>query len=434
MVRFVGLDVHKRSLVYCILAADGEILAESKLNAVDAKSLAQLAQQLTPDDQVALEATTNCWAVARALRPHAAQVTVSNPLTTKAIAQAKVKTDKVDARVLAQLLRCGYLPEVWQPTPDDERLREWTARRSRLVSHKTAIANRLHATLAQRLIVCPVELLSAKGRAWLCTVPVDEDARWLLDSDLRLLSAVENELAAIDTQLAQRGCDDVRVKLLMTLPGVSQHTAQSLLAAVGDVSRFRQARALGSYLGLVPSTRQSGDRCYHGRITKAGRGHTRWMLVQAAHAVRNHPGPLGHFYRRLKRKKSHNVAVVAVAHKLATLAWHVLTTGTPYRYALPRTTEEKLRKLRTRGGGVKRRTGPPKGKKCVAKLAGGSRTEKPLAEVFASEGLPALAAAPAGERQHLERLKLQDFAAALAQEQVRPRRRGDQEKNTPLAG
>src|SRR5258708_20705590 len=131
----------------------------------------------------------------------------------------------------------------------------------------------------------------------------------------------------------------------MTLPGVGQDTAQSLLAAIGDISRFRDADALASYLGLVPITRQSANHCYHGPITKQGRCDTRWMLVQAAHAVRAHPGPLGYFFRRLKKRKPHNVPAVAAAHKLALLAWHVLTHGHPYRYALPQATERQLPQL-----------------------------------------------------------------------------------------
>lgn len=432
MLRFVGLDVHKRLLVWCCLSPEGEILAEGRLDEVTAASLAQFAaRHLGPDDQLALEATTHAWAVARALRPHVAGVTVSNPLATKAIAQAKVKTDRVDARVLAHLLRCGYLPTVWQPGPEDERLREWTARRSRLVAHRTALSNRLQATLAQRLLICPHELSTASGRAWLSTCEVDEDCRWLLDSDLRLLAALEAELAAIDRQLAQRGYDDPRLKLLMTLPGVSQHTGQSLLAAIGEVSRFRDGRALASYLGLVPSTRQSASKCYHGAITKTGRGHTRWMLVQAAHSVRLHPGPLGHFFRRLKRKKNHNVAVVAVAHKLAILAWHVLTSNTPYRYALPRATEEKLAKLRVAATGQRRPSGlgPGVDPRTVRGSGVKGRTQRGLSAVYASEGLPPTATAPPGEQRFLEEQGLAATLATLEITQVVPRKRLPRKKS-----
>ena len=112
---------------------------------------------LTPDDLVAVEATTNTWAVVRLLKPFVAGVVVSNPLKTRAIAEAKVKTDKVDAHVLAQLLRCDFLPGVWQPDEATEGVRRLTARRARLVGQQTAIKNRLHAILAERLIAGPLQ-------------------------------------------------------------------------------------------------------------------------------------------------------------------------------------------------------------------------------------------------------------------------------------
>jgi transposase len=380
--------------------------------------------RLKPEDQVVLEATTHCWAVVRALEPFVARVAVSNPMATKAIAKAKVKTDKVDAAVLAHLLRLGYLPEVWQPDAATRDLREWTARRSRIVGQRTAVINRLRSTLAQRLLDCPHDMTSAAARRWIAAQEVDADTRWLLESDLRLMDSLQAELDAIGKLLAQRGYVDPRVKLLMTLPGVSQHTAQALLAAIGDVSRFPDADSLASYLGLVPSTRQSASHCYHGPITKQGRGHTRTMLIQASHSMRANPGPLGYFFRRLQKRKPYSVAVVAVAHKLALLAWHVLTKGEPYRYAIPRATKTKLQKLRVRATGQKHRTGPVPGKKPRTRVAGGSHTTKPLGTVYEIEGVPAASPAPAGERRHLAALKLESFVENLQQEHVTPRHTG----------
>src|SRR5258708_28104740 len=240
-------------------------------------------------------------------------------------------------------------------------------------------------------------MTSPAARDWIAGQEVDEDTRWLLESDWRLMDSLQGELDAMDKLLAKRGYVDPRVKLLMTLPGVSRHTAQALLAAIGDIARFRDADALASYLGLVRSTRQSASHCYHGPITKQGRCNTRWMLVQSAHAVRAHPGPLGHFFRRLAKRKPYNVAAVAVAHKLVLLAWHVLTKGEPYRYAVPQATEKKLQKLRIQATGGKRRTGSAPGtKKCPARLPGGSHNIKPLPEVYASQPLPPALPAPAG--------------------------------------
>jgi transposase len=425
MTRYVGIDLHKHLIVGHVVDAAGKKVDTFRYESVDAATLDHVGRKrLKPEDHVVMEATTHCWAVVRALEPFVARVTVSNPMATKAIARAKVKTDKVDAAVLSHLLRLGYLPEVWQPDPATRDLREWTARRSRIIGQRTAVINRLRSTLAQRLLDCPHEMTSHAARDWIAAQQVDADTRWLLESDLRLMDSLQTELDAMGKLLAKRGHVDPRVKLLMTLPGVSQHTAQALLAAIGDVSRFPDADALASYLGLVPSTRQSAGHCYHGHITKQGRSHTRAMLIQASHSMRANPGPLGYFFRRLQKRKPYSVAVVAVAHKLALLAWHLLTNGEPYRYAMPQATKTKLQKLRVQATGQKHRTWPAPGKKPRVKVSGGSHLMKPLATVYQIEGVPAASPAPAGERRHLAELKLQTFVDDLQQEHVIPRRTG----------
>ena len=424
MVRYVGLDVHKRVVQACFLAADGRVLLQHRFE-LNAVSLAEFIRgHLKATDRVALEATTNTWALARLLAPHVAEVVVSNPLTTKAIASAKVKTDKVDAAVLAHLLRCDYLPRVWTPDEPTQELRRLTSRRAGLVSDRTRIKNRIHSVLAQRLMAPPREQLFSKaGLAWLRQEPLDAEGRLLIDSDLRLLEAVEKELALLDQVLAEKGHQDQSVKLLMTLPGVDLAVAQSLVAALGDIGRFADADHAAAYLGLVPSTRQSADCCYHGPITKRGRGHARWMLVQAAQHVRLHAGPLGIFFRRLAKKKNHNVAVVATARKLVVIAWHMLTHREPYRYAQPRVTEGKLSRLRVKATGRKRRTGPKQGVRSTAKLQGGSRTIKPLAQVYREEGLPPTADPRPGERRMLRDCGAAPFAQSLAVDHVIPRRK-----------
>jgi transposase len=124
------------------------------------------------------------------------------------------------------------------------------------------------------------------------------------------------------------------VKLLITLPGVDVTCAVALLAALGDIRRFRDGDHAASYLGLVPSIRQSAEHAYPGHITKAGNGHARWVLVQAAQRFDRQPGPLGAFFRRLARKKNRNVAVLACARKLVVIAYELLVHSQPYRYAL----------------------------------------------------------------------------------------------------
>jgi len=434
-VRYVGLDVHKRVVEACLLDDEGKVLRRDRLDLSRSYLETYGREVLRPTDRVALEATTNTWAVVRVLRPHVAAVVVSNPLATKAIAAAKVKTDKVDALVLAQLLRCDYLPSVWQPDEATQEMRRLTAHRASLVGDRTRLKNRLHAVLAMRLIAPPcADLFSVEGRDWLAAVELDAEGRLLLDSDLRLLGHVEAEIEQLDKLLAQKAYPQQAVKLLMTLPGVNVAVALALVAAWGDIGRFASPDQAASYLGLVPSTRQSADKCYHGPITKAGRSQARWMLVQAAHHVRNHPGPLGVFFRRLAKKKNYNVAVVATARKLAAIGWQMLKHNEPYRYAQPRPTQDKLARLRVAATGKRRTSGPPKGAKCQAKLPGGSRTIKPLATVYEQEHLPPLSAPKPAERRVLAAGELTEFAASLGVEQIVPRRKcGSRTKNEPQA-
>lgn len=421
-IRFIGLDVHKRVVEACIVDEAGKVVRRERF-ALNRHTLETFATKiLRPTDHVALEATTNCWAVTGALRPHVARVVVSNPMATKAIAQAKVKTDKVDAHVLAQLLRCDFLPEVWQPDEATRRLRELTGRRAALVGQRTMMRNRIHSVLAMRLVETPARLFNAEGLDWLTAIELDDQGRRLVDSDLRQLEFLQKEIDALDVELAKRGYRSEPVKLLMTLPGVDVATAEAMMAAWGDVTRFPDGDHAASYLGLAPSTKQSANQCYHGPITKRGNAQARWMLIEAAQHLDKHPGPLGHFFRRLARKKNRNVAVVAGARKLAAIGWQMLVTNEPYRYAIPRSTETKLSRLRVKATGERRKSGAPKGVKCVAKLPGGSRTIKPLAELCQSEGLPAPQSLTPGEQRTVQQTDSGEFVRQIAQTQVVPRR------------
>jgi transposase len=420
-MRYIGLDVHKRLIEAAFIDEQGKLLHRAQVECTH-QALERFARtQLEPTDRIALEATTNSWAVLDALESFVQHVVVSNPLRTRAIAEAKIKTDKVDALVLAQLLRADYLPHVWQPDLHTRRVRSLVGRRASLVQQRTAIKNRLHAVLHQRLIHAPVaELFGTRGRAWLAELELDSLGRAAVDSELRLLDGVNAEIDALTLTLSQLGYHDARVKLLMTLPGVDVAVAQTILAALGDISRFRSPDHAASYLGLVPSTRQSANHCYHGPITKHGNGHARWMLVQSAQHVASHPGPLGVFFRRLCSKKNRNVAVVATARKLVTIAWHMLTRNEPYRYALPRPTEQKLSRLRVRATAERRRGGIPKGSPRPPSYGSGapSRAVPSIDQVYASEALPLPVALSSGERRMLRRSKLVGFERELH----RPRR------------
>jgi len=435
MIRYAGLDIHKRVVEACVLDSAGQIERRERFELTPAQLVRFAQAHLGAEAKVVVEATTNTWAVVRLLKPHVAEALVSNPLQTKAIAQAKVKTDKVDAHVLAPLLRSDFVPRVWEPDEPTQELRRLCSRRSALVADRTAVKNRLHAVLAQRLLQAPGEALFSKtGQAWLDQVALDPEGRLFVNSDRRLLDALNAEITACDGLRARKGYGDPRVQLLLTLPGVAVTVAQTLLAALGQTSRFRDGDHAASYLGLVPSTRQSAEHCYHGPITKAGNGHARWMLIQAAQHLRLHPGPLGVFFRRLAKKKKHNVAVVAAARKLVVIAWHMLTKNQPYRYAQPRATETKLQRLRVKATGHKRKSGPGKGTPRSSGKGQPTRQGKALAQVYQDEALPPLAPPPPGEAHTVATSGTGAYVASLAESQRIPRKKAAARAVSPLGG
>ncbi len=433
MIRYVGLDVHKDVVQACLIDEQGRRLEGHRLPCTKECLEAFARERLSPTDHVALEATTNTWAVVALLRPHVARIVVGNPLRTRVIAEAKVKTDKVDAAVLAQLLRCDYLPSVWQPDEDTQRLRELSSHRTGLVADQTRLKNRVRSLLAQRLIVPPLPtLFGVTGRQWLREATLTSADRLVIDGFLRLLDQLEVEQVGVEKALAELSYPKEEVRLLMTLPGVGAAAAQALVAALGDWRRFPDGDAAASYLGLTPSVRQSANSCHYGRITKAGNPQARWLLTQAAQQVALHPGPLGVFFRRLKAKKNHNVAVVATARKLVVIAHLMLKNKEPYRYALPETTRGKLADLRVLATGERRKKSGPLREPMQRREPGVRARKTPaLNEVYAAEALPVakeLTELAVGERKALDAMGVSAYAARVQTRQVRLEKRRSLQK------
>jgi transposase len=292
-----------------------------------------------------------------------------------------VKTDKVDAEVLAQLLAADYLPAVWLPDDETHALRRQVARRAHIVRQRTRLKNQVQSILHRNLVPrCPAaDLFGRKGRAWLSEQELPADERRAVEALLRQLDFHGEELRLIDAELGRVALGRDEVKRLMTIPGVDATVALSIVAAVGDFGRFSTPRKLVSYLGLNPRVRQSGGQpASHGRITKQGRAHARGMLVEAAWVAVKTPGPLRAFFERVGTRRGMQIAVVATARKLAVLCWHLITRGEDYAFQRPSLTEKKLRALELRAGMPSRRG--QKGKAAAYSLKEVRQRERELAE------------------------------------------------------
>jgi transposase len=343
---FYGLDVHKEFVQVCQISKDGKRRRDFRIGA-SAEAIEEFAARLGHNHAVALEATFHSWAIQRILQRYAGRVVVVNPLQVKAIAHAKIKTDKVDAHTLAQLLRADYLPAVVMPNEVTWGQRQLVSHRRLLVKQQTAIKNTIHGVFNRLLIRRPEGVaFTGKHRQWMRRQSLPQTERFLVDNALKLLEQIEARVKAVDAELLAIASVEEPVQLLMTIPGIDVTVAIGLLAAIGDVRRFPTPGKLAAYFGLVPKVSQSAGRTYHGRITKAGPSTARSLTIEAAQVLARSASPLAASYHRVRRKRSHNVAVTALARKLVVVIWHLLHHDEPYRYAPVPRTRQKLQRVR----------------------------------------------------------------------------------------
>jgi transposase len=355
-MRSIALDVHRD---FCEVAIkEGGVVRSAGRIKTTREQLELLAQSLAPDDQVALEATGPASAIAGILGPHVARVVVANTRRVRAIAEAKVKTDRVDAATLCELLDAGFLPAVWDPDEQTRALRGLLGRRERLVRSRTRAKNAIHAALQRNLKGRPPmsDLFGREGRGWLERLELPAHERQVVESCLREVDFLSQEIAALESELARLGLGCEAVKRLMSVPGVSLVSAATFVAVVGDIGRFQSPKKLVGYVGLDPKVRQSGEAAArHGRISKQGSAAARHMLCEAAWIAVRTPGPLRAFYERLRARRGAQIALVATGRKLCVLFWHLLTHEEDYAFGRPSLTRHKLRRLELMAGDPSRR-------------------------------------------------------------------------------
>jgi transposase len=355
-MRVVGLDIH-RVFAEAVMLENGTARRLGRVG-MTRDHLAAFAKTLTHDDHVVVEATGNASAVAEVIRPYVGWVLVANPRQVRLIAEARIKTDVIDATVLARLYASGFLPEVWIPDEATLSLRRQVTRRTQIVRQrarlKTIVQSILHAHLVPP---CPhADLFGPRGRGWLMAQTLPSDEGEAVSRHLREYDRLSDDLKVVERVLARDARADPNVTRLMTIPGIDMVVAVGLMAAIGPIARFAGPDRLVAYLGLNPSVHQSGEgRPRHGRITKQGRTHARTMLVEAAWQAGRGPGPLRAFFQRISSRRGPHVAAVAVARKLCVIIWHLLTRGEDYAWVRPVLHAKKLRALELRSGEPARR-------------------------------------------------------------------------------
>jgi transposase len=324
---YVGIDVHRKRSQVAVIDESGEVLANRNVpNGVE--SILGVIGGLPPGTPAAFEAAYGWGWLAGLLEDYGFAPHLVHPLRCKAIASARLKNDKVDAAILAQLLRADLLPEAWIAPPEVRQLRALLRHRIALVRLRTLLRNRIHAVVADYGLDRPGGYWTGPGRAWLASLDLPPVSRQVVEDDLALADAVQPVIDRLDWQVSQHARSDPRVKVLTQLPGVGPFTALVMLAEIGDVSRFRSARHLASWAGLTPTVHGSDRTLWHGHISKQGSAWLRWVLCEAAQTAKRDPA-FAPGYQAIAGRRGKKIATTAVARKLLTRAWHLLRDAPP---------------------------------------------------------------------------------------------------------
>jgi transposase len=322
---YVGIDVHRKRSQVAVVTGDGTV--ELNKNVVNgSEPMLRLIGDLPPGTPVAFEAAFGWGWLAALLEDYGFEAHLVHPLRCKAIASARLKNDKVDAAILAQLLRADLLPEAWIAPPAVRQLRALLRHRAGLVRLRTQQQNRIHAVVADFGYDRAGSYLSGPGRGWLAGLELPAVSREIVTDALAVIDGLAPLTDRIDGELRQHAKADPRVKTLTTLPGVGQFTALVMLAEIGDISRFPNARKLASWAGLTPTVRGSDLTVRHGHISKQGSAWLRWVMNQAAQTAKRSP-EFSATYAAIAQRRGKKIATIAISRKLLTRAWHLLATG-----------------------------------------------------------------------------------------------------------
>jgi transposase len=336
--RFIAVDLHKEYIVVGAVNARLETVLPPRR--IELAAWSRWAHtNLKSTDALVLESTSNAWDFYDRVAPLVGRTVVANPRLVKLIASARVKTDKVDTMSLAKLLAVNLIPEVWVPPLVVREARGLLAHRRRLVRNRTMVTNRLQSLLLRHNLPGPQgNPFCVAHLPWWNTLPVSTTEKLRIRQDLATVEHLSSQIAELNSEIARLSTQEPwadQAIFIMQIPGFSILLTMTILAAIGDISRFPHPKQLVGYAGLGASVHNSGQTRRTGKITKTGRRELRWSLVEAAwSAVRYFPFWKSQF-QRYSRRMPNTKAIVIIARKLLVSIWYVLSQRTVDRQADP---------------------------------------------------------------------------------------------------
>lgn len=293
-----------------------------------------------------VESTANMWIKTyKALEQNKIHTKLANPFKTRVIAEARIKTDKLDARILCHLLRSNLIPESYVAPDSIREDRSILRLRINLVQDRTRVVNRVHSLLDKYDVNYSCShLFGKKGLKWLKSLKLNGNDQVQLNNHINNIEFLNNEIVQIDKKVSVQAVSNENVKILMSMTGIDYFSAMLIMSEIGDITRFDHPSKLVSWSGLCPTIHQSGNSLYMGRM-KDGNKKIRWIMIQAANTAVRTDNRMRNYYTRIVKRHGHSVAITHVANKMIRIMWYMLKNKETYQDGKQDTYQRKLKRI-----------------------------------------------------------------------------------------
>lgn len=340
----LGIDLHRKTTYWTLINKDRQVLYKKNLPTTK-EGIEQGVTDMGVEPalvEAAIEPVSQWGWYGDCLAKYGFTVRLVDVYKTKLIAGTKLKNDKVDALALAELLRSDFLPTAYRAPEVTRDQREFMRHRAFLVRLRARIRGRVHQILWKHGIISPwSDLFGIRAQKWLFGLRLRSPYKEEREELTAMWQNISERLAVHNTTCEELVARNIKAGLLMSIPGIGVITSLTILAEVGDFSRFSSPDKLACYAGLVSSSYSSGERTRLGHITHRGSVWLRTALVEATNTVNPKWGALYDFYQRIKEKKGSKVARVALARKMLTLTWHLVKKDEFYKKSIGRSDSVK---------------------------------------------------------------------------------------------
>jgi transposase len=325
---YIGMDLHKSTSSFCVMDKEGLILREQRIPTTVSevtKFINSLGKKQSIS--VALEPVSQWYLYADLLEELGTDVHLANPRRLKAIATSSSKTDKIDAKVIADHLRTNHLPEAYHAPKEVRGWKELVRSRSALVKLRTETKNRIHAVLFKNGLESPVaSLFTSRGIIWLKSLEMESHFKLSIEKYLSVIEYLTKEIKDMEKVVREKVSETKEMKLIKSIPGIGDILSATIMAEIGDIKRFKSPKQLQAYAGIVPWVHNSGDKQHNGRITKIGSAWLRYAVIESVvgMARTRRSSDLKDYFLKVKERRNYQTATVATARKLLAIIWSVL--------------------------------------------------------------------------------------------------------------